>query len=162
MRGLLIGLGNEYRHDDAAGLCVARELHKHATSDFTVLEMSGEGAALMEAWQGADTVILVDAVASGAQPGTVYRFAAHEARLPTHFFNYSTHAFSVAEAVELARALNQLPRHLIVFGIEGNDFTTGLGLSSEVAQAVKKVCIQLQRELAQQERQVELQENSYA
>ncbi len=146
-RGLLLGVGNAYRHDDAAGLQVVRRLQQHALPGFEFVEMSGEGAALLEAWGGFETVILIDAVASAAQPGTVYRFAAHEQHLPAKFFHYSTHAFSVAEAVELARALAQLPRELLVYGIEGKDFSHGLGLSAEVAHAAKKVCAAVLRDI---------------
>ncbi|NUO82138.1 hydrogenase maturation protease [candidate division KSB1 bacterium] len=148
-RGLIIGVGNAYRHDDAAGLCVARRLQQQAPPGFEFVEMSGEGAALLEAWSGFETVILIDAVASAAQPGTVYRFAAHERHLPAKFFHYSSHAFSVAEAIELARALAQLPRQLFVYGIEGKDFTHGLGLSAEVTPAIKKVCTAVLRDIAQ-------------
>ena len=44
---------------------------------------------------------------------------ARTSRLPMGQFRCSTHALGVAEAIELARALDRLPRKLIVFGIEG-------------------------------------------
>ena len=83
--------------------------------------------------------MLVDAVRSGAPPGTIHRLDARAAPIPTGFFHYSTHAFSVAEAVELARSLDQLPPHLIVYGIEGENFEAGVGLSAAVEQAVESV-----------------------
>ena len=83
--------------------------------------------------------MLVDAVRSGAPPGTVHRLDARAAPAPTGFFHYSTHAFSVAEAIELARSLNELPPHLIVYGIEGESFAAGEGLSPAVEQAVEVV-----------------------
>jgi hydrogenase maturation protease len=144
---IVIGVGNELRRDDAVGLAVLRALRDRdlpANGDaVTLREASGEGATLMETWQGADVVILVDAVCSDGEPGTVYRFDAHEQILPSQFFNYSTHAFSVAEAVELARALGQLPPHLIVYGIEGSDYDTGAGLSAPVDASVETVADQI-------------------
>ena len=122
---LVIGLGNAYRGDDGVGLVVTRRLRELALPNVTVREESGEGAALIEAWKNSDTVILVDAVQSGAAPGTVHRLDASRAPVPLRFFHYSTHAFSVAEAVELARALNQLPPRVILYGIEGRDFSAG-------------------------------------
>ena len=136
---VIIGVGNEYRGDDGAGIAVARRLRALFSTGVTVLEESGEGAALIQAWQGATWVILVDAVRSGSPPGTIHRLDARVAPMPTGFFHYSTHAFSVAEAVELARSLDQLPPHLIVYGIEGENFTAGLKLSSAVEQAVEAV-----------------------
>ena len=66
--------------------------------------------ALMDAWEGAETVWLVDAVSSGAQAGAVHRVDASEEELPARLFRASTHHFGLAEAVELARALGRLPR----------------------------------------------------
>lgn len=139
MKTLLIGIGNEYRRDDAVGLIIARRVQEKALKTITVREASGEGAALMEAWKEAQTVILVDAVCSGAEAGTIHRIEAREQPLPAKFFHYSTHAFSVAEAIELARVLNQLPPRLIVYGIEGKNFAAGVGLSPEVNEVVQKV-----------------------
>jgi hydrogenase maturation protease len=47
----------------------------------------------------------------------------------------STHAFGLAEAVELARALGRLPRFLVVYGVEGKCFTPGAALSAGVEAA---------------------------
>jgi len=136
---LIIGLGNEYRGDDAVGLVVARCLKEAAPEHARVLEESGEGAALMESWKDAGAVILIDAVHSGAKPGIVHRLDAHTQPIPTRFFRCSTHTFGVAETVELARALRQLPPCLIVYGIEGKTFEAGLGLSPEVEKAAQQV-----------------------
>ncbi len=136
---LIIGIGNPLRRDDGAGPAVAHELAPRLAGTATVMEHDGEGASLMESWEGAERVILIDAVQSGAAPGSVHRLAAHESPLPTGFFRYSSHLFGVAEAVEMARALGRLPRELVVYGIEGAQFEYGEGLSPAVANAVKQV-----------------------
>jgi hydrogenase maturation protease len=144
---VVIGVGNEYRSDDGAGIAVARRLRALFPAGVTILEESGEGAALMQAWQGASWVMLVDAVRSGAPPGTIHRLDARAAPLPMGFFHYSTHAFSVAEAVELARSLDELPAHLVVYGIEGANFAAGVELSPAVEQAVEAVVERLAEEV---------------
>ncbi len=136
---LVIGVGNAYRHDDALGLVLARRVKARCGGRVTVLEASGEGAALLEAWAGACAVIVLDAVSSGAAPGTVFRFDASAQPIPARFFHYSTHAFSVAEAVEMARALGRLPRTMLVYGVEGADFAAGEGLSPAVEAAATEV-----------------------
>jgi hydrogenase maturation protease len=128
----VIGLGNEWRCDDAVGREVARRL------DGVVLD--GEPIGLVEALDGADEVVLVDAVSSGAPPGTVHVFEAGSERLPaTLFGTSSTHTLGLAEAVELARSLGRLPRRVLVYGIEGASFSFGNGLSPEVADAAATV-----------------------
>lgn len=136
---LIIGIGNAYRHDDGAGLVAAGRLQALELPGVTVLLHPGEGTSLMEAWQGADDVVLIDAVNSGAPPGTFHRIDASEHDPALTFFSGSTHTFGVAEAIALARTLGKLPRRLVIFGIEGADYTYGPGLTPEVENAVAQV-----------------------
>jgi hydrogenase maturation protease len=136
---VLIGVGNQFRQDDAVGLVILDQLQGKIPAGIKTIEASGEGLALMEAWQGAETAYLFDASRSGTEVAMIHRFDARLQCLPTQFFNCSTHAFGVAEAVELARSLNQLPPKLIIYSIEGKNFAHGFGLSLEVEQAAKKL-----------------------
>ena len=136
---LVIGIGNFYRGDDALGIVVARRLKARNPDHITIVEQSGEGAALMAAWQHASSVIVVDAMKSGAQPGSIQRFDAHTEPLPSRIFPKSTHAFSLVEAIELARVLGQLPQQLIVYAVEGKNIAPGEGLSAEVEQAADEL-----------------------
>ena len=136
---LVIGIGNPYGGDDAAALSVAERLMEHHPSHVRIVEHSGEGASLMDMWRGAEALIVIDAVHSGAAPGTVYRFEADHTRLPTGRFHRSTHAFGVAEAIEIARALGRLPPRVTVYGIEGQTFEAGIGLTAPVELAVEQV-----------------------
>ena len=145
---LVIGIGNVYRCDDAAGLVAARLL-KEQVPKCSVIEHTGEGAALMELWKDVDCIIVIDAVRSGATPGTVSRFDATLGPLPGLMFRDSTHAFSLVEAVELGRALNQLPRHLVVYGVEGRNFDAGTNLSPAMQFAIEDVVERVLREISQ-------------
>lgn len=147
---LVIGVGNAYRRDDGVGLAVARRLKAAALPGVDVIEESGEGAALLESWREAEQVVLVDAVFSGAAPGTIYRFEVPGDTMPSRFFHYSTHAFSVAEAIELARALDLLPGRMVVFGIEGAEFGSGEELSPAVRGAADEVLRRLEAELGRE------------
>lgn len=144
----IIGIGNDYRRDDGAGREVARRLRHSASPDAEILEETGEGASLLETWRGAERVILLDAVRSGAAAGTIHRIEAQTDPLPAFFSRRSTHAFGIAEAVELARALNQLPPSLVIFGIEGERFDAGVGLSPAVEKAVAEVSARVRQEIA--------------
>ena len=131
-----IGVGNPFRSDVAVGRIVVEHLRHDVPAGFQVLEETGDGAELLEAWIDADCVIIVDAVQSGAPPGTIHRFDARAEKLPGWFCHSSTHSFGVAEAIELARAMGEMPAEVIVYGIEGLDFSAGTKLSPEVAQIV--------------------------
>ena len=144
---LVIGIGNTFRSDDGVGIWVAQRLREQFPPGITVLEATGEGGALLEAWKGVPFVILVDAMRSGAAPGTIHVFDAAFDFSHSKCFLGSSHAFGVSEAVELARALNQLPPRLIIYGIEGENFDPGVGLSDVVARSAADVAERLLREV---------------
>jgi len=144
---LVIGVGNIYRGDDGAGPAVIAMLRAEVPSGARLLECDGDCSALLDAWHGVDTVVLIDAVSSGAPPGTIYRFDALAQPLPRQVSFQSTHAFGVAEALALGRTLGQLPANLIVYAIEGKTFANSVGLSLEVEPAVQEVAQQVKREL---------------
>jgi hydrogenase maturation protease len=143
----VVGIGNAVRADDAVGLAVVRELRGTLPAGVEVLEREGEPTSLIDAWEGADTVWLVDAVSSGATPGTVHRIDAADSPLPAGFGRTSTHHFGLPEAVELARVLGRLPERLIVYGVEGASFDTGDALSPNVAGAVGDVAEAIRTEV---------------
>jgi hydrogenase maturation protease len=146
-RRLFIGIGNQLRGDDAAGLLAARSVRERLADEVEVLEMEGEPIDLLEGWRGADHVLVADAVASGGEPGKVHRIDAAAGPLPTGLAGPSTHALGLAEAIELGRALNRLPPRLIVYGIEAARFDAGAECDPVVLAAVKQVAVAAQEEL---------------
>ena len=143
----VIGIGNRFRHDDAAGLEVARRVRQRVDGDVRVVELEGEPLDALDAWAAADEVIVADAVAGAGEVGAVHLLDASEEPIPAPFRAKGTHTFSLAEVVELARAIDRLPRSLLVYGIEGGDFSTGEGLSEPVARAVEDSAAEIHRRL---------------
>jgi hydrogenase maturation protease len=141
----VIGVGNAYRGDDAVGLAVAERVRARAT-EVDVLACEQEPIQMLDAWDGADLALLVDAVSSGAEPGTVHRLDATAGPLPAAVFRGSTHAFGVAEVVELGRALGRLPARLLVYGVEGRAFAAGDELTPAVAGVVEPLVEELLEE----------------
>jgi len=144
---VVIGVGNRYRGDDAAGLEVVRLIQDAALTGVEVIEVEGDSTSLLDAWGDAETVYVVDAVSSGAEPGAQYRFDTAIGPAPGQFHHRGTHAFSVADVIELARAIDRLPMRLIVYGIEGNEFGFGNALAPAVAVAVRATADRLLVEL---------------
>ncbi len=157
-RTVVLGIGNLDRGDDAAGRLAIRafarrraETRANAARHVEILEHDGDPATLLAILDGAATAVIVDAAASGTPAGTVRRFDAGAAPLPARQFGLSTHGFGLAEGLELARALGQLPGRCIVYAVEGASFDAGSELTAAVAAAVESVAVRIGAELDDQE-----------
>jgi hydrogenase maturation protease len=135
MLTLVVGVGNPWRGDDAAGLVVADRVRAQARG-VPVETLEGDVSALVHLWAGHDDVALVDAASSGAPPGTLHELRHDDGSLQAAALRSSTHAFGVADAVGLAAALGRLPARLEIYAIEGEDFSLGAPLSPAVARTV--------------------------
>jgi len=133
---LLIGVGDAMRGDDGIGPALVERLAPKLPQGVLALTHHGEGTGLMELFAMAPHVVVVDAMVSGAAPGTVRRLDPKAQPLPAGQFRSSSHLFSLREAIETARALDRLPERLQVVGIEGAVFTLGAGLSEPVVSAL--------------------------
>ena len=72
MRTLVIGVGNLLRTDDGVGIHVIRALDDLHTG-FDTLDAAIGSVEILEAMRGYDRVIIVDAIETGAEPGTIFR-----------------------------------------------------------------------------------------
>jgi hydrogenase maturation protease len=151
-RVLVVGLGSPDRGDDAVGPRVAAALaqvvserglvgiHIVEHEDPTALVDLLDPADPAGTW---DAVVVLDAVRSGAAPGTltvldvgldgadVRSLGARIDPGPA-----GTHGFGLAGAIELARALHRLPQRVAVVGIEAVGFEHGAPLSAPVRAAI--------------------------
>ena len=145
----VVCVGNAFRGDDAAGLEVAKLLRGTLPAGAEVLEREGEPTALIDAWEGAEALWLVDAVSSGAAGGAVHRLEAGEQELPAGLFR-RLDAPSRACRCGRARAGARPPApRTVLYGIEGARFEAGHELTPEVAAALPQVALAVQAEVAE-------------
>ncbi|MCB1484954.1 MAG: hydrogenase maturation protease [Hyphomicrobiaceae bacterium] len=145
-RPLVIGAGNLFAGDDAAGRLVAHLLADKAVG-FDVAETTGNAAELIKLLEGVARIIIVDACRSGAAPGTLHRFDAAEGPLPAYMSTVSSHGLGVAAAIELARVLGYLPADCIVYAIEGSCFEPGAEISPSVRDAAAGLATSISEQL---------------
>jgi len=148
-RAVVIGVGNPDRGDDGVGPAVVARAKGRLPGSARPLCLFGDDpAAIMDAWQGAQHAVVVDAMVSGAEPGTVRCFQVSAEPLPAEVGLPSTHALGAGAAIEMARVLGRLPARLTLYGVEAVGFTAGKGLSAAVAAAVPAVAEQVLKEVA--------------
>lgn len=145
---LVIGVGNAFRGDDAAGLHVVRRL-ACVHPELPIIEMGGDAGRLMDAWCAHDDVIIVDALHDKAcDPGRIVELDGRSESLGGHQLACSTHVIGLGAAIELAKALGTLPRRVTIYGIVGHDFGQGESLSPLVALAVEELVRKLSRKFS--------------
>jgi hydrogenase maturation protease len=149
---LVIGCGNEFASDDAVGLQVIRSLKKLKSDELPdgveLIEAGTPGLNLLDLWDRNDRVIIVDAIKSGAAPGTVHVFDA-SLLPPRDVMPVSSHGMNVIDAVELGRLLDRLPARLTIIGVEIlSEQPFQVGLTPEVEAAVPGAGERVMEEIA--------------
>jgi len=132
---LVIGVGNEFRSDDAAGIEAARRIRDRAPH---MKVQWGEPLDLLELFGGETSAVVIDAVIGGGEPGTIHRIDVSERPFPS-CLSASTHSLGISDAIELARMLGRLPEQVVIFGIEVHSVGAGTEMTPEVESAIETV-----------------------
>lgn len=143
---VVIGVGNRWRRDDAAGIAVIAGLRDRVGDEVALMESDGEPTRLIDGFASGDVVVMVDAVVTGAEPGTIHRFTSEE--LPDRMgIGQSSHLVGLIGTIELGKLLGRLPNGLVLIGIESTDFEHGEGMTDAVDAAVNAAVEAVCREL---------------
>jgi hydrogenase maturation protease len=153
MKIAVIGIGQSLRGDDAVGLTAVRQWQEKypETASLPGLQvelMEIPGLALLDLINGSDAAILVDAVKSSFDAGTLHRLSMEQLSSFTSE-SKSSHGWGVSETLQLNHLLNpsslNIPIRLI--GVEAEQFQMGNGLSDTVERVIPLVCEAIQDEV---------------
>jgi hydrogenase maturation protease len=133
---LVIGIGNEFRGDDAVGLLAIERVRRLHCPRVETITLNDHLDSLLDLWTNYELVVLVDAVCTGAETGTIYCRDLLRQPLPHTITTTSTHSLDPLQLVQMARLLNRSPRRLYLVGIEGCDFAIGASVSHDVHAAL--------------------------
>jgi hydrogenase maturation protease len=140
-RALVAGIGNVFLGDDGFGVEVVARLSSAALPEgVRVLDAGTRSRDLAyELFDGGyDTAILVDAVARGGAPGTVYVIEPEVESIDRarSMAGIDGHAVNPEGMLALVRALGGVPTRILIVGCEPASVVEGIGLSEPVAAAV--------------------------
>jgi hydrogenase maturation protease len=149
-RRLVVALGEPTRRDDGCGPRVLEALRARRLPGVELPEPVADPTALLDLWEGAELAVVVDAMRSGAAPGSVARLEGRALARAPRATTTSSHGLSLRDAAELGEALGRMPRRLVAYLIEARDVGPGESLTAEVAAAVQRTAQWVEEELAGQ------------
>ncbi len=129
MTAIVVGIGSPHGDDRLGWLAIDR-LRAELPAGIEARAVRG-GIELLESLAGQDVGIIIDAVAPTGRPGTIRSFEWPCPDLTSHKPS-GTHDLGLVEALQLAGAMDQLPKHLVIHTIEARQTSPGAEPSPEV------------------------------
>jgi hydrogenase maturation protease len=133
MTGVVVGVGNPTMGDDGVGRAVVRAVAAEGDDDVSASFVGTTALLALEAMDGADRAVVVDAVDAAGPPGTVHRLRLDDERSAAEV---TMHDFTFAEAVRSCGAVYDLPDRIPVVGVVPERVAPGVELSDAAARAV--------------------------
>ena len=145
---MVIGVGNLLLKDEGVGVHVVQELQKKTfPPEVEVLDGGVAGIGLLDFFQGAQKVVLIDAADMNLAPGTVVRFTPDDIRFQSGDLKLSAHDVGLLEVLELSKALGQGPPEVVMIGVQPKEISWGMDLTAEVQASLPRVLEAVLKEL---------------
>lgn len=133
----VIGLGNILQRDDGAGVAAVLELAAQAGRwpGAELIDGGTLGLELLAYVEDATHLLLLDAVLTGAAPGTLVRLEGEDIPLQLST-KLSPHQAGVVDLLAAAWLQDRLPDQIVVLGIEPEQIAWGTELSACVQEGL--------------------------
>jgi len=140
MKTLVLGIGNVLLQDEGIGIHAVGELQRRFTVDEDVDFLDGgtAGVELLRYLDGHDHILIIDAVAAGHPPGTVFRVDGEDVPRLFHV-RISPHQIGLSDVLATAMLSDSLPGEMTMFGVEPQTMATGLALTPIVEASLEKL-----------------------
>jgi hydrogenase maturation protease len=146
----IVAVGNPIMGDDGVGARVVEELQQSDVGDRPDLTMANAATTAffaLEAMSGCDRAIVIDAISTGADPGTVHRYRFVDGAFAGEIPEMTMHDFSFAEALQAGREAYDIPGEVLIFGVEPARIEMSMELSDSVEQTVPTLIEHIRDEL---------------
>ncbi len=137
---VVLGVGNELFKDEGVGVHAVRILQTKlppSGSDVEVID-SGTSPEIWPLIDGADKLIIVDAVRGGCEPGTIYRFTPQQIVAERGLIT-SVHQMGILENLSLMELVGGKPKETVIIGVEPAELEPGLELSAKLQERMPKI-----------------------
>lgn len=138
----VVGVGNPIMGDDGLGERIVEELEELPetdTEDVTLTHAGTTAFFALEAMSGCEEAVVIDALATGEEPGTIQRYRWVDGSFAGDVPEITMHDFSFVEALHAGREAYDLPDELLIFGVEPERIEASMELSEPVEEAVPEL-----------------------
>ena len=145
---LVLGVGNTLMADEGVGVHVVQRLlaKYQLPGEVQVLDGGTLGLDLLYYLEGVDNLLMVDAVETGKEDGTIIRM--QDEQVPAFMsMKISPHQVGVPDMLAAAKLKDAYPKHLVLWGIQPETITLSLDLSELIASKVDFLADRLVEEL---------------
>ena len=147
-RVLVIGMGNVLMQDEGIGVRAVEELEQRyrIPDGVEVIDGGTTGMELFEPMRGAGSLIIADAVNTGAPYGSLVRIANEE--IPAFFqTKLSNHQLGVSDLLALLALKGETPEQVTIVGMVPHSLENKLGLTPEATAGLEGMVQMLVDEL---------------
>lgn len=137
---LVLGLGNVQCGDDGFGPALLKELatrYRYAGGFVEFVDGGTKGLGLLRSLAGRQALVVLDAVSSGKQPGTVSVLSGTDVLRFAHGRSASVYEGNAGELLATAAFLGDLPDHCYIVGVQPANLDARTGFSSDVENAIQ-------------------------
>ena len=137
MKCVILGVGNLLLKDEGIGVHVAQALKEMALPEGVEVVDGGTSPDLPYLAEGADKLVVVDAVRAGGEPGSIYRLTPEDiAARPEALL--SIHQMGLLGSLRALR-LSGGPKEVVIIGVEPKDMGWGLEPSPKLQERLSKI-----------------------
>ena len=142
----VLGIGNLLLTDEGIGVHVAKELAKRDfPENITVNDAGTLGLLSGPLFEGADLLILIDAVDAEGEPGQVLRYSKDDIMLSKVPFKLSPHQIGFQDTLSISELRGECPSEVIFFGAIPASLDAGVELSEQGRKAFDEILIEVDK-----------------
>ncbi len=126
MKVLVLGIGNPLRSDDGVGIHVIEALKDENLGKSVDIKEGLSGLDMLNAIIGYERIIMIDAIKTGGEPGTIYKLSVEDLHAQQTLHAFSTHDVDIPTMLKLGRDLypGKIPEDIVIIAVEAEDIET--------------------------------------
>jgi hydrogenase maturation protease len=146
---IIVGLGNPLMSDEGIGVYLVNRLSEFSEDypgvDF--IDAGTGGLNLLHLFEDREKVILIDCANMEEEPGTIKKFTPEQVKSVKQLAHQSLHEQDLMKIINMAKMLGQLPKQIVIFGIQPENVSLGQTISFElekrIGEYINMICTEL-------------------